>query len=442
MEMTEQEKLFLENVFTFVANKEKIYADERMFLTPVPVINGLAYVGSGGFRNPCLGVYLRWWDECPEASVLGENGTAWLVWSIAGSPLSGRNSCAIVNGAGQVKMYSAPSFGPLWHKFIEINRQYADVPRNNAYSLEKTVNLLKDGLRIVEDRLNARIFCLEKAVEIRDNCIKNLESRLNASWERTMWAFFLLKKDSIVPLYEEYLRIREEKETEARRLREKRRGLKARLRQGDISNVEYQQTLTPLKKKIHLDETRPYRDFCDRIHWIVDNDSDLCLTIAEHGLLTGYIPEFYERLKNIECKKMTAALAHKIFLFIENKERIYSDGRLFYVHLPDGFGGMKQFSSLGSYLRWLDAMPEASFCDDDGTRWAVWYLAGNPMTGTNTCSAVNAKGETKDVHCRHFMALLSCCEMPEDAARPQRPDDSEIFSIDEAAARLLCNRMI
>lgn len=295
--MTEQEKLFLENVFTFVANKEKIYADERMFLTPVPVINGLAYTGTSGFRNPCLGVYLRWWEECPESNVLGENGTAWLVWFISGSPLSGRNSCAIVNGAGVTKTYRAPAFLPLWSKFMEINRQYASIPRDSAYSLETTVNLLKDELKAAADRFNAQIFCLRKVVEARDNCIRNLETRLGTSKELFFWTVFLLKKDSIVPLYEEYLRIREEKETEAMLLREKKRGLKARLKQGDISNVEYQRTLTPLKKEIYLDETQPYRDFCNRIMRIIDNDSNMCsLTAAEMDLLAGYIPEFYEKV--------------------------------------------------------------------------------------------------------------------------------------------------
>jgi hypothetical protein len=52
-EKKELEKLFLDNAFVLLANKERILSDSRMFLCPLPFCrNGLAYTGTSGFHRP------------------------------------------------------------------------------------------------------------------------------------------------------------------------------------------------------------------------------------------------------------------------------------------------------------------------------------------------------------------------------------------------------
>ena len=51
-------ELFLKNAFRFLANKERIMTDSRMFLCPIPVQSGMTISGTSGFMNPTLGVYL------------------------------------------------------------------------------------------------------------------------------------------------------------------------------------------------------------------------------------------------------------------------------------------------------------------------------------------------------------------------------------------------
>lgn len=85
-------KSFLDNVFLFIEHRERILSDSRMFLFPIPVQNGIAYTGTSGFRKPTLGVYIEWWLNCPNASVWNEeNDEKWIVYHLAGSPLSGSN---------------------------------------------------------------------------------------------------------------------------------------------------------------------------------------------------------------------------------------------------------------------------------------------------------------------------------------------------------------
>ena len=63
-EKEELKKLFIENAFLFLENRERILCDSRMFLSPVPIQSGLAYSGTSGFHRPTLGIYLEWWQRC------------------------------------------------------------------------------------------------------------------------------------------------------------------------------------------------------------------------------------------------------------------------------------------------------------------------------------------------------------------------------------------
>lgn len=135
------EKLFLKEAFFLYEHKELIYADSRMFFTPLPFRNNLAYSGTSGLSNATLGVYLEWWDSC-ERAVLKEDGiiTA-LTYFIAGSPLSGSNKCSVVDRYGKswVHVFTSP-FSDIWSSFMKINSQYSEAKRNShAFSLEETL---------------------------------------------------------------------------------------------------------------------------------------------------------------------------------------------------------------------------------------------------------------------------------------------------------------
>lgn len=133
--------LFTKNAWFLLANAEKIFSDSRMFLAPVKVQNGLAYLGTSGFGRPTIGVYLEWWLNHKEAAV-DKNGN--LVWYISGSPLSGRNCCSAINPEGkQVKIAQRTSFGAIWRSFMEVNKRYTEAKqRCEAYSLEEVLVMI------------------------------------------------------------------------------------------------------------------------------------------------------------------------------------------------------------------------------------------------------------------------------------------------------------
>lgn len=144
----EWEELFLKEAFFLYENRKRILSDIRMALTPTPFRNGLAYSGSSGLGGATLGVYLEWWDACRKSVVSYDEGIYALTYRIAGSPLSGSNSCSAVTRDGRtITVHLMSPFSDAWGPFMNINRRYAelkDLHPAQAYTLEETIAKLRE----------------------------------------------------------------------------------------------------------------------------------------------------------------------------------------------------------------------------------------------------------------------------------------------------------
>lgn len=139
----QQKKLFTDNAFYLLAHSERIMRDSRMFLAPVAVHNGLAYTGTSGFRNPTIGIYLEWWNECARALRTDDEGNRSLVFYLSGSPLSGANCCAEVYEDGRIESVSVHSFIDHWRPFMAINQRYTEAKHMHlAYTLQQVLDIL------------------------------------------------------------------------------------------------------------------------------------------------------------------------------------------------------------------------------------------------------------------------------------------------------------
>ena len=136
-------ELLCRNLHRLIAESDKILADSKMFLAPVPIHNGLAYFGTSGFQNPTLGVYIEWWRHHKCAWVIDELGERQPLIYIAGSPLSGANKCAYVGAEGMSYGVSVTNFAPVWQSFMNVNTRYTEAKqRYDAYTLEEVVEIL------------------------------------------------------------------------------------------------------------------------------------------------------------------------------------------------------------------------------------------------------------------------------------------------------------
>lgn len=136
-------RLFTENAWFLFNNAERIFNNSRMFFAPVNIENHLAYIGTNGFKDPTLGVYLEWWLNCGDASI-DANGN--LVWYISGSPLSGCNACSSVTLEGkQVPIEQHTRFSDIWRSFRDVNNRYNEAKqRCEAYTLEEVLRKLQE----------------------------------------------------------------------------------------------------------------------------------------------------------------------------------------------------------------------------------------------------------------------------------------------------------
>lgn len=136
-------KLFLKYAHRLIAEGDRILEDSRMFLTPLPIRNGLAYIGTSGMRNPTLGVYIEWWRNNKCAWAEDEAGTMQPIYFIAGSPLSGCNSCAYVDADGEGHTTSARHFAIVWRSFANYNTHYTEAKQiYESYTIAEVIERL------------------------------------------------------------------------------------------------------------------------------------------------------------------------------------------------------------------------------------------------------------------------------------------------------------
>lgn len=101
------------------------------------------------------------------------------------------------------------------------------------------------------------------------------------------------------------------------------------------------------------------------------------------------------------------------FLFLQNKDRIMSDSRMFLCPIPIQNGlaytGTAGFNhpTLGVYLEWWLSCEKATILKEDKTEWLVYFISGSPLSGANKCGIVNEKGDIESETLCPFSSIWS-----------------------------------
>lgn len=252
VEMERQKKLFTDNAFYLLAHQERIMRDSRMFLAPVAVQNGLAYIGTSGFNAPTLGIYLEWWNECPIALRVDKESRRSLVFHLAGSPLSGANRCAEVYEDGRTESVQVSSFISHWRPFTAINTRYDEAKHMyQAYTLEQVLEILhtEDGERWDYSAEIKERFMLSEINELKKK-VERLTAESNKWYSMYADTYMKYKDAEISEAFSTFQSFREECEVQINSIKIRKRALKAELKNGSINNIVYQRTLMPLNKQI------------------------------------------------------------------------------------------------------------------------------------------------------------------------------------------------
>lgn len=137
-------EFFVKHGYYFLQHAKEILADSRMFLAAVPVNHSLAFGGTCFLSDPTLGVYIEWWQHYSYARSVDEQGNDLYIGRIAGSPMSGNNSCTLLGESGEEVHAKQPRFMPVWKSFASVNMRYAPIKEKyEAYTLEEVYEKLR-----------------------------------------------------------------------------------------------------------------------------------------------------------------------------------------------------------------------------------------------------------------------------------------------------------
>lgn len=251
-EQEELRQLFKDNAFYLLAHRERILQDSRMFLTPIVAHNGLAYTGTSGFHRPTIGIYLEWWSHCLGTMVISDSGRMSLVYQLAGSPLSGSNSCGQLYERGESAPIRLSGFSKYWQSLMKINTRYDEAKQiYQAYTLQELLDTLheedggeKDFTSNVRERfLQHRIVQLTEQVEHRDKEAR----RWRYKYEH---AVLRLHDDEVRQIYADYKDLEQRVKTQIEELRRQKQSLKRQLQSEQLTSRSYQFALKPLNKQI------------------------------------------------------------------------------------------------------------------------------------------------------------------------------------------------
>jgi len=240
---------FIKNAFFFLANKERILTDSRMFLCPVPIQCGMSI---SGFENPTLGIYIQWWERCEGAMRTGKKGRRSLLYKLSGSSFSGHNSCGEVYEDGSTKNVELRPFWDYGKSFIHINNTYKSAKQKyQAYSLQQVLDILdheEEGDCGYEHTINQQM--QSHAITTLNYLISGMKIRneeLAHRYEELEKALF---DERVLHFYDRYKDMERRIFAEMERLHQQKHDLEMALRRGDSSNQDYQRQIQIIIQRI------------------------------------------------------------------------------------------------------------------------------------------------------------------------------------------------
>lgn len=248
-EQEELRQLFKDNAFYLLAHRERILQDSRMFLTPIVTHNGLAYTGTSGFHRPTIGIYLEWWSHCLGTMVISDSGRMSLVYQIAGSPLTGSNSCGQLYESGESAPIRLSGFSKYWQSLMQINTRYDEAKQiYQAYTLQELLDILHEedgGEKDFTTNVRERFFRhrIEQLTEQVDHHYREA-CRWRYKYEH---AELRLHDDEVRQIYADYKALEQRVTSEIDELRRQKQSMKRQLKSGQLAPRSYQFALKTVK---------------------------------------------------------------------------------------------------------------------------------------------------------------------------------------------------
>lgn len=282
---------FIKNAFFFLAHKERILTDSRMFLCPVPIQSGMSISGTSGFEDPTLGIYLQWWETCAGARFSDKKGRRGLLYKLSGSSLSGHNICGVVHDDGSTKNVELRPFKDYRDSFVHINNTYKSAKQKyQAYSLRQVLDILDhedEGDHDYAHTINEQMqLCEITALNelLHDLMIRNEKQKHSIKeLEKALY------DERVLHFYDKYKDLEKRIISEVEHLLQQKRDLKMALRRGDYNSQDYERKVNAINRLIRELE-QELTDYKDREILKVFPDN-----VQPFWLIEGYAQQLRNR---------------------------------------------------------------------------------------------------------------------------------------------------
>lgn len=323
-----QMKIFLNNAFLLYRNAHRILSDNRMSLAKVPIIyekskKGTIYV--------TLGALVEWWLNCEEDVTKDKDGHDALTYHLVGNALTGTNQCYCVYPDGQAEKIVLNNFGTAWSSFMNTCKKYSETQEGiDVLTLEEVVNALANAEMSIEAKLSIQLIKEERQRVVLEKKYNKLNSQHITLEDQYYHLAIEHHRVKLEVFRKEHILRKDKTDKAIRQLEEKRAEYRTQMKQGLITNVEYQRLFMDLEKQKKTINSEFIRFKYDAIQDLEDSGFITSLMI-ERFLQEGIsqiLPEEEQMSVNVSYERYRKALicsAH------EKKSLIEAAGNSIYV---------------------------------------------------------------------------------------------------------------
>lgn len=248
-ERDKADRLFYEHAHLFLSNADRILSDSRMFLTPLDIVNGMAYTGP--FGTPTLGAYIEWWLYHRQVSFDKDD---YPIWHISGSALTGAHACSSVDLEGKsISAQLKGAFRDVRDSFLQVNRRYKDaIGRYITFTLQEVIEILKgnaDATQTFNKHLRLERMKYQDCITTLQDALTQTREQARNYEDKIRHLLVSQHREAIEQYYHRCLNLQATATLAREYYQEQRLGLRQELRAGRLDNKSYQQQLTSLRRR-------------------------------------------------------------------------------------------------------------------------------------------------------------------------------------------------
>lgn len=323
-----QMRLFLDNAFLFYRNTHRILSDNRMSFAKVPII---FEKNKKVTQYAALGALVEWWLTCEEDVTKDKDGHDALTYHLVGNAMTGTNQCYCVYPDGQVEKIILNSFGTSWSSFMNTCKKYQETPEGiDVLTFEEVVNVLANAKMSVEAKLSLQLIKEERQRVVLEKKYDKLNRQHIMLEDRYYHLAVQYHRNELDEFRKEYMLRKEKDNLAINQLDCMRAEYKTQMKQGHITNVEYQHLFMDLEKQKKAINSEFIRFKYDKIQDL--EESGFITTLMIERFLQEGIPrklsEEEQIAVNVTYERYRKAL---ICVAQDNKYLIEAAGKCIYI---------------------------------------------------------------------------------------------------------------